>query len=778
MVRSHRTFIKCLAALALVTLVPTATSAPLVRKMLDAASSRTEKPVNTPAASVAERRAALEKALEAAQKAAEDERAGKYPLPAGATPSQVSELGFLLQRIPVLLQAQLNLLGEIESARTKREEDEDALSRWRGFDEPGPYSLTQLDRLLDQLDAERTRLHAFQSVATLNAEEVTRVEARLKSTQADERLALEKATDGVVAPLELARLQTRRITEMRQLLLLQGELNTELTQASRAREQLLARQAAVMSANYRFNEQEYERIVKNLQAQQTVLDRRIEEVSLARSRSLGERDQVLKALGSLPSSKTVDEVRRNAELQARLDATNVTLEALRTQQSALSTLRGIAPISIDAWRQRYTSLTDPDPENRRAAAAALAGVLSRVDALKSYAMDLSAVADAAVKDQQRRVDALDEKAPGRRYALAALDAAKRAADAADEVQTMGQHLATAQKRWRQEFADAAQKRTSAEKAAAVWAEAKDLGREVWDFELFAVEDTVEIAGKPTTVSRGVTVGKSIGALLLFVLGYKIAGFFAIRAQRLMVERFAVDAAQAKVLRRWMMLLTGFVLAVITLNLARIPLTVFAFMGGALAIGVGFGTQTLLRNLISGVILLFERKVRVGDIVDVDGVQGVVTALDIRSTTVRQFDGIETMVPNSLLLEQKVTNWTGESPTMRRVVKVGVAYGSPTRQVADIMKAAADEHGLVLKEPPPYVIFDDFGDSALVFALYFWVDLAKASGMQVQSDLRFMLEKRFADAGIAIAFPQRDIHLDAARPLQVEVVGSAPPAQAS
>jgi small-conductance mechanosensitive channel len=131
-----------------------------------------------------------------------------------------------------------------------------------------------------------------------------------------------------------------------------------------------------------------------------------------------------------------------------------------------------------------------------------------------------------------------------------------------------------------------------------------------------------------------------------------------------------------------------------------------------------------------------------------------------------------MVPNSLLLENKVTNWTGESPTMRRVVKVGVAYGSPTRQVADILSQAAGEHGLVLKDPAPFVIFEDFGDNALVFALYFWVDLAKSNGMQIQSDLRFMLEKRFADAGISIAFPQRDVHVDSSRPLQVEVVGGA------
>jgi hypothetical protein len=118
MIRPHRAFVLCLAALALVTLAPPSVSAPLVRKMFDAASSRTEKAA--PATSITERRAEIEKALGAAQKAADDERAGRYPLPAGATPSQVSDLGFLLQRVPVLLQAQLDLLGEIEAARTKR----------------------------------------------------------------------------------------------------------------------------------------------------------------------------------------------------------------------------------------------------------------------------------------------------------------------------------------------------------------------------------------------------------------------------------------------------------------------------------------------------------------------------------------------------------------------------------------------------------------------------------------------------------------------------------
>nr|MCU0768473.1 mechanosensitive ion channel [Burkholderiaceae bacterium] len=425
----------------------------------------------------------------------------------------------------------------------------------------------------------------------------------------------------------------------------------------------------------------------------------------------------------------------------------------------------------------FTATNSKDPEERREAIEAIKASFGRVGALQSYANDLGILIDTAAQEQRRRVEAMEAQAPGRRYEEAALAAVRRAEDAVGELQVTALKVRAAAAHWNREFEALGAHRTAEEKLAEAWADTKELARDVWNFELFAVEDTVDIAGKPTTVSRGVTIGKSVGALLIFVVGFTVASGLARRAQHLMVTRFAVAESQARVLRRWVMMLAVFVLLVLTLNLARIPLTVFAFLGGALAIGIGFGTQTLLKNLISGIIVLFERKVRVGDIVDVEGVQGIVTAVDIRSTTVRQFDGIETMVPNAMLLENKVTNWTGETPTMRRVVKVGVAYGSPTRQVADILQKSAEEHGLIMKEPAPLVIFEDFGDNALVFALYFWVDVSRHSGMQVQSDLRFMLEKRLADAGIAISYPQRDLHLDTARPLQIEVVGGPLPATA-
>jgi hypothetical protein len=136
---------------------------------------------------------------------------------------------------------------------------------------------------------------------------------------------------------------------------------------------------------------------------------------------------------------------------------------------------------------------------------------------------------------------------------------------------------------------------------------------------------------------------------------------------------------ASVIRRWAMISLAVLLIIFILNLARIPLTVFAFLGGALAIGIGFGTQTIIKNVISGIIILFERKIRVGDIIALGGMTGHVVAVDLRASTVRGFDGVEALVPNSSFLENQVVNWTYSNPRIRREVRIGVAYGSPVRR---------------------------------------------------------------------------------------------------
>jgi small-conductance mechanosensitive channel len=223
-----------------------------------------------------------------------------------------------------------------------------------------------------------------------------------------------------------------------------------------------------------------------------------------------------------------------------------------------------------------------------------------------------------------------------------------------------------------------------------------------------------------------------------------------------------------------MILVGVFLVLGTLAFLKIPLTVFAFFGGALAIGLGFGLQTLIKNFISGIIVLVERKVRVGDILDVDGVIGTVVEVNTRSSVIRSPDDVETMIPNSLFLENRVTNWTLSSAKMRRKVTIGVAYGTDPKSVMDILTECAGRHGLICKEPAPFAVFEDFGDSALVFSLYFWVDMrGTGNAMVIASDLRLMVEKRLTEAGIGIPFPQRDMHLTTERPIRVEI--AQPPA---
>jgi small-conductance mechanosensitive channel len=183
----------------------------------------------------------------------------------------------------------------------------------------------------------------------------------------------------------------------------------------------------------------------------------------------------------------------------------------------------------------------------------------------------------------------------------------------------------------------------------------------------------------------------------------------------------------------------------------------------------------MKNLMSGIMLLVERPLKIGDLVQIGETLGTVTNISIRSSTIRNADGIEILVPNSALVENNVTNWTHSSAEVRRTIAVSVAYGSDTRKVSEVLLAQADRHGQVLKQPAPRVLFEDFGADGLAFALQYWIDYSKGvDGRQVASDLRFMTEKALGEAGISVPFPQRDLHLAATAPLQVEVVSRPEP----
>jgi small-conductance mechanosensitive channel len=204
---------------------------------------------------------------------------------------------------------------------------------------------------------------------------------------------------------------------------------------------------------------------------------------------------------------------------------------------------------------------------------------------------------------------------------------------------------------------------------------------------------------------------------------------------------------------------------------QIPLTIFAFLGGALAVGIGFGSQNLINNFISGLLLLLEQKINVGDLVEVDGNFGRVTDLGSRCSSIRKFDGVEILVPNSTLLEKNVVNWTLSDPMHRFDFGVGVAYGSDVELVMRTMREAIDAQPEILREPAPEVAFENFGESTLDFHVYYWLEVGTPnshSTRDVGTHLRVRMNLLFNQRGIVLAFPQREITLAATKPIQVRL----------
>jgi len=282
--------------------------------------------------------------------------------------------------------------------------------------------------------------------------------------------------------------------------------------------------------------------------------------------------------------------------------------------------------------------------------------------------------------------------------------------------------------------------------------------QIWGFVILNGSD-----GKPL-----VTVGTLISGLVLMGVGYLAAKWISRWVGRRVLARVGLDQHAAAPVQS----ITFYVLVVtftmLTLNILNVPITVFSFLGGALAIGAGFGSQNIVNNFISGLILLAERPIRVGDVIQIDNQTGRVTEIGARSTKLSTSNNYEVVVPNSKLLEGTVVNWTLTDDQICTSVKVGVAYGAPTREVGRLLQQIALEHPLVLKTPEPEVVFADFGDNSLNFELRFWVSLRKAARREVESDLRYSIDERFTQRGIVIAYPQRDVHLNVIRPVEVRL----------
>ncbi len=285
---------------------------------------------------------------------------------------------------------------------------------------------------------------------------------------------------------------------------------------------------------------------------------------------------------------------------------------------------------------------------------------------------------------------------------------------------------------------------------------------VWNFQLMA------ISGRP------LTVGKVTIAVLVLLIGIPIAKVVTRKIAHRVFTRIGLEPGSAAAFQTLSFYVVVVFLTVFALWVSEIPLTVFTLAGGAIAIGVGFGSQKIVNNFISGLILLAERPIKVGDLIEVGETFGEVESIGARSTKIKSSDNYHIIVPNGAFLEQNVINWTHSDNLVRIALQVGVAYGSPTRRVEELIHRAIRESGRALIPPEPVVLFEDFGDSALVFDARFWITMKRPMDRRrALSEVRFRIDDLFRESGIVIAFPQRDVHLDTLQPLRVHLLEDHP-----
>lgn len=704
---------------------------------------------------------------------------------ASALPEEIAEWQRLNLEIVYLLENHLNSLQNLKEIRKANGERAAERNEWQGFVETPPFPVPFLE---DQYNAIRDKQFERQMVDVRREIIEGQLRESLKNLEdagaelrlAEERLAAGKEEEPKGRAMWLRDLARRRY-EMAEV----GALSLE-TQRLVLGEDLSGRQDYLP-----FLEQRYRYAESVSPLSQADLVQKLQELGILRkslndrlTRALGEeeaanqalekaRDAQHRAQAGVPSGqapppaqrKRIDLLKSAQEAEkARLDTTRLKVDIYNMMLRQLT-------VEQQVWEDRYRLGEKSDPEERRKRAGEIGRNLGRIRLLKNSLEDGLDKLSPLVSSQREKlasggltkgeeqvtrtfVTAYTDREVLYRQALTSLNRAERVAE-----------------RWESDL-HALEERLS--KGLGVMERLMALTspfREIWNTELYVAEESAIVEDQKISRPISVTIGKVAKALLILLLGVWAARRLKRPVERFAARRFGMDeSAKKRVGRKWSFF-TFVGLFTLALASVNIPLAVFAFFGGTLAIAAGFGSQHLIGNILSSVILLFDRTIQVGDVVEIEGHRGRVSHIGMRSSSILRFDGVEMLVPNSQFLEQRVTNWTHSDKKVRYEISLGVAYRSSTQQVSDLIRKVVNEDPHTLKDPAPTVFFEEFGESALMFRVSLWLILeTDQANRVVLSDIRHRIKEALEEAGIVIAYPQRDVHLEATRPIPVTVVG--------
>ncbi|MDP9131847.1 MAG: mechanosensitive ion channel, partial [Nitrospirota bacterium] len=682
--------------------------------------------------------------------------------PPGTTDARLMERRSLLQQLVQIYEQHLDALRKLDHMRLRVRDVERQNNEWDGFPTPGPYSVLMIDDLRDAARSMALAAQGIQTRLTMTESVTESTRHNLKASQEQARHTSERL-EGVQDPVKREALswdrdlaQLRERVESARTGMLEAEktlIQEELTEANQ-RVALLNRQRTVAAQQAEFTKQDHDKIKKRLDADHQALMSELDRAVLAQAaqrQAVAASEAKLAAADAAATSKTssrrpkgerVTHAAESVELaRLQFDNDNLHVDLLRQMVNGLEHERHI-------WDIRYaTAQGSLSVIEERNAFSKLAAAAKQIRGWKEYGLQQLGMVGSHISEVESRLDETPSSATAQ-YLNDVLrayrhreDLYRRMLQRTDSLLGLIEHRQT-------EFVQREQARSVMTRLEDWGTSALAVFENVWNVELFTAEDTIEVDGKSVTGHRSVTVGKVLSALAILIVGYWCAVVLARFAEKQAITRLQVDPNVANIIRQWALAFLFLMLVIMTLMFVKIPITAFAFLGGALAIGVGFGTQNLLKNVISGLLLLMERPLRVGDVIEVDGIRGMVTSIGLRSSTIRDINGVETLIPNSNLLERNLTNWTYSSFRKRYSIGIAVATGSDARRVKEMLGELAGRHGQILKEPAPYVLFEDFSEHALVFALNYWIEIGpNIDSATVSSDLRFMIENTFAEAKI-------------------------------
>jgi small-conductance mechanosensitive channel len=700
----------------------------------------------------------------------------------GATEDEITQKTRLLHIRTRTYEEHIEAYRTLEKTRLASKDLSDKIEIWKGFAESPPYPISLVDELRDAVHAREIEIKKDEVKQSISQRALDEARGLLETGEQRRRQVqeeLEGSTDAI---------DQMRLTWLHEHFLLESNVARARMLAAETQRQVLeevlayhhqdlaflARKLQVAVANAPFMEEELKKKLDEISEERKVLER---ELHRAIRSDIRAQDSLEEARGALrqASEKASGEVENFDHLQMLVDERKAWADTTSQTVEGLQLFARWLDAEQLGWQERYRiAATDSETDMHE--------TLKMIDEGRRNTRDLQfdfesrqELTRSLIISQQSRIAVMAPNDKNKPLAKQILAAYQKRDAFIDRVLARISELSRLLDRLGEDMEWQRQEVSVGGRFENIFANVFASARSVWTYELFAAEDTIIIDGQRITERRPVTISKVVRALLILTIGLWFGSVLARSLHALSLRILKTEKNTADLIEKIFRIAVYVCVVFVALVTVKIPFTIFAFLGGALAIGVGFGAQNLINNFISGIIILFERPIKLGDIVEIEGTRGRIVNIGGRCSQVRRFDGIDILVPNSSFLEKNVVNWTLSDEIIRLSVSVGVSYGSPTKEVIRLIGEAADEHGNILEVPESIILFEDFGDNALIFTIYFWTEVSPHADYRiVASDLRHMIDKCFGEAGITIAFPQRDVHLDNPHPIRVKIVESQEP----